>query len=153
DERDEEGEADEPADAAAPVGHGGGLLVARQSGGDSGGQQSCRCHESFPSMSVALPRSHVGVTRPRSSRPSYGVLRLREAKPAGSTCSRYAVSTRVRFAGSPTETGRPCPFAPPIRAGLTDMRSATPAQSSRPVSTMVSWTTDRAVSRPTMPMA
>ncbi len=40
-----------------------------------------------------------------------------------------------------------------MRAGVKDMRSATPAQSSRPVSTIVSWTTDSAVSRPTMPMA
>jgi hypothetical protein len=40
-----------------------------------------------------------------------------------------------------------------MAAGAAESRAATPAQSSRPVSTIVAWTTDSAVSSPVMPMA
>jgi hypothetical protein len=48
---------------------------------------------------------------------------------------------------------RPCPGSRAIRAGRTDIRSATPAQSSRPVSTIAACTTDSAVSSPSIPIA
>ena len=45
------------------------------------------------------------------------------------------------------------PLTRPIAAGRIDIRSATPAQSNRPVFTIDSTTTDRAVSRPSIPNA
>ena len=64
-----------------------------------------------------------------------------------------AGSTSTRLAGSPTAIGRPWAATRPISAGLVDIFSATCAQVSKPVSTMVCCTTESAVSSPSMPKA
>ena len=88
-----------------------------------------------------------------SSRPCQGLFRDSEAEAAPSTTARALGSTSTRLAGSPTASGRPCPASRAIRAGAYDIRSATCAQSSRPLVTIVSITTASAVSRPSMPGA
>jgi hypothetical protein len=100
-----------------------------------------------------VPRRKVATTRPGSGIPANGVLRLLDA-PAGLTASAGAAgSYRVRWAGAPSASGVPCPVSRPIRAGRADIRSATPGQSSSPVSTMACCTTRSAVSSPVMPKA
>src|ERR1019366_334578 len=107
---------------------------------------------SFPSRTVGLPRKNVATTRPGRTIPANGVLRLLEACADGSTTSRGEGSYRTRLAGAPG-CALPCPASRPIAAGRAHIRSATPAQSSNPVSTIASWTTRIAVSRPVMPNA
>src|SRR5690606_26738397 len=115
--------------------------------------EQSRGHWSFPSRTVGLPRRNVATTRPGSSSPANGVLRLLDVMADGSTARRGDGSYSVMLAGEPSSTGRPCPDSRPMRAGAADMRSATPAQSSSPVSTMASCTTGSAVSSPIIPIA
>src|SRR6202044_3244197 len=108
----------------------------------------------FPSRTVALPRRNVAATAPGSGRPANGLLRLLDACVLGSTGrAGAAASYRVRLAAAPGAIGCPWPGTRPMLAGRTDIRSATSAQSSSPVSTMASCTTRSAVSRPVMPLA
>src|SRR5690606_25926730 len=107
----------------------------------------------WASGTVARPRGNVATTRPGRVRPGQGLLRRVLAGCAPATTPRAAGSTRVRWAGSPTARGRPGGSTRPIRAGRVESTGATPAQSSSPGSTMVSTTTDRAVSSPVMPNA
>src|SRR5690606_1565534 len=103
---------------------------------------------------VGRPRRNVARTAPGSSRPRNGLFGLAVVCAAGSIVRRAAGSTSVRFAGSPTATGRPCRWSTrPIRAGVVDMTRATSAHVRRPVSTIAACTTLRAVSRPVMPKA
>src|SRR5215471_14515304 len=115
---------------------------------------------SLPLSTVGRPRRNVATTRPGSLRPANAVLRLRETCALGSTGAIGSGSYSTRLAGEPGAIGQPCRWSPrptagaPIRpnsAGLTDIRSAIPDQSSRPVLTMASCTTRSAVSRPVMP--
>ena len=55
-----------------------------------GGQATAHC--SLPSSTVARPRRNVATTRPGSSMPAYGVLRLRLADSVASTTRRTAGS-------------------------------------------------------------
>src|SRR5579863_7078098 len=114
----------------------------------------CPRHQaSFPSSTVGSPRRNVATTRPGSTMPVNGLLRLLEAWLAGSTASRGVGSYSVRLAGAPGSSWLPCPASRAILAGRSDIRSATSAQPSSPVSTMACWTTRSAVSRPVMPNA
>src|SRR5256886_2887170 len=62
----------------------------------------------FPSSTVGTPRRNVATTRTGRVIPAYGVLRLREANPAGSTVQVAEGSTRVKLAGTPGAGARPC---------------------------------------------
>src|SRR3954447_7338793 len=62
-------------------------------------------HAGLPSTTVGWPRRNVATTRAGSSRPAYGVLRLRLALSDGSTVQRASASMSTRFAGAPACNG------------------------------------------------
>src|SRR5699024_8614165 len=151
--RGEDGLTDGLAERAiGTTGEGASVLEHQECG--LGGLVGTGAHgRASPSAAVVRPRRIVVRTRPVRVRPAKGVLWDKDWDAPGSTVTSAAGSTRTRLAGAPAPTARPWSARPAIRAGATDIRSTSAAQSIRPEATMTSWTTAKAVSRPSMPKA
>src|SRR5262249_14461879 len=89
-------------------------------------------HTNAPSRTVGTPRVTVATRRSGSFMPAYGVLRLLLARPSRSTTRDAAGSTSVNVAGAPGAGSWPWSDRPAMRAGVRDIRSAMPSQSSPP---------------------
>src|SRR5690606_16120164 len=91
-----------------------------------------------PSATTDSPNSNVCRTRPRTSRPTYGTLRLRDAPPLSSIVQRSCGSITHRLAVAPGAIGPPWWVSPAIAAGCQDIRAITSA-SVMPVPPSTSW--------------
>ena len=116
--------------------HGCGVDAASPSSTVGGAAQERRDH---PAGQLAAGVRRVARQRARAR------CRRRPARRPGRRARRWPARP-PRAAGRGRRAGRSAP-------ARTDIRSATPAQSSRPVSTIVCCTTESAVSRPSIPNA
>src|SRR5699024_2176697 len=133
--------------------HGGQGREEQQQEQQDGDELLAHRATTWPSRTVGRPASTVRRFAPGSSRPAKGELRLSDACSAGSATRAGRGSHTSTCAGEPGSSGRPWSSSRPISAGFSDSTRATSRQLSRPSSTIVSCTSESAVSRPVMPIA